>query len=1076
MKTEDNSYQKGMVITIICLFIMASVVPSIGMGKNNSNDKIDTTYKIRYKIEFSEDMFSFDRFMEYDVVKLRDGNFLNVVGKPMLPVENIRVALPMGMTVRQVQVVDIQSVEIKGSYSILPAQLPKKTDASKYNVSFVEPDAITYTSTQPYPSKLAQLLHQTDLAGQSIAVIQLHPLQYIPYEKKLLLYTDITLVIEGVGGYKCGDYLPRGISETKKEMYKQMITGDVVNPGDIELSFSDENDTGPQITGVNPGDYDYVIITQYDWIDDFQSLADWKTKKGVKTTIVDRDWIYSQPDYSGSDQDKIQDFIQDAHSTWGATFFLLGGDTNIIPHQTKHYYLSFGGDPAEHIYAPSDSYYGDYDQDFMCEVHVGRACVRTASAISTFISKILTYEQNPPLTNYAKKAGLFGFDLDAFTHGEIVKSSIDSNYIPSNWTVSTEYDSEGGSHESDVKNYINVGQHLINHIDHSGEYSMGVGSYWHNDYLGTSEVDAFYNGDRQSILYTTGCDPAAFDEPSCIAEHFVQDSDGGCIAFVGNSRYGVYVQGQYSSYSNLYDKEFFESIFEEGNYILGEAFSDHKNEGLVNNDYYKLIFDELNLLGDPELPIWTENPISINVTCPSTLPTGSSDFLVHVVESGGSELEGAYVCLWKDNEVYLRGYTDYNGNVTFTPAPSTVGIIYVTVTKHNYLPYAGLAQVSWHNPPFEPSSPYPGNHTMDVDVDADLSWTGGDPDGDPVTYDVYFGNVNPPPQIAWNQSATTYDPGTMDGWTHYYWKVVAWDNDFLTGSTSGPIWDFTTEDNIPPEISNVIAYPNHQVTGGYVNISCDVNDNDGIDIVKVNITDPNGGTVNVTMIGGYYYNTTYELNGSYCYFIWTNDTLGNENMSTSYRFEIGDYLHVNNPLQKWNFISLPFNQSIDKKDLIIINNGASYNWTEATDPANGPLIDSFIFGWNRGTGGQTYQAVNILEPGYGYWMYAYSDCELWTKNISVIPDNYITDLGEKWNTIGIPFDQPIDKTNLILNYNGTDYNWSEAIDPANGPLVDSFIFGWTGGPSGQTYQAVDVLEPGYSYWMYAYYSYTLLHP
>ena len=174
-------------------------------------------------------------------------------------------------------------------------------------------------------------------------------------------------------------------------------------------------------------------------------------------------------------------------------------------------------------------------------------------------------------------------------------------------------------------------------------------------------------------------------------------------------------------------------------------------------------------------------------------------------------------------------------------------------------------------------------------------------------------------------------------------------------------------------------------------------------------------------------------------------------------------------MQKWNFISLPFNQSIDKKDLIIICNGAGYNWSEAIDPANGPLVDSFIFGWNRGLSGQTYQAVNILEPGYGYWMYAYSDCELWTKNISVILDNYITDLGEKWNTIGIPFDQPIDKTNLTITYNANDYNWTEAIDPDNGPLFDPYIFGWNRGSSEQTYQAVDVLKPGYGYWMYAYY-------
>ena len=47
------------------------------------------------------------------------------------------------------------------------------------------------------------------------------------------------------------------------------------------------------------------------------------------------------------------------------------------------------------------------------------------------------------------------------------------------------------------------------------------------------------------------------------------------------------------------------------------------------------------------------------------------------------------------------------------------------------------------------------------------------------------------------------------------------------------------------------------------------------------------------------------------------------------------------------FISLSFNQSVDKNILVIKYDGINYSWSEAIDPANGLLIDSFIFGWNR---------------------------------------------------------------------------------------------------------------------------------
>ena len=102
-----------------------------------------------------------------------------------------------------------------------------------------------------------------------------------------------------------------------------------------------------------------------------------------------------------------------------------------------------------------------------------------------------------------------------------------------------------------------------------------------------------------------------------------------------------------------------------------------------------------------------------------------------------------------------------------------------------------------NNPPFTPSNPSPVNTTTNVNVNAVLSWTGGDPDGDPVTYDVYFGETSSPAKLASNQTATTYDPGTMNKNTLYYWKIVSWDDKDAT--TSGPLWQFTTKANNAPD-------------------------------------------------------------------------------------------------------------------------------------------------------------------------------------------------------------------------------------------------------------------------------------
>jgi len=100
-------------------------------------------------------------------------------------------------------------------------------------------------------------------------------------------------------------------------------------------------------------------------------------------------------------------------------------------------------------------------------------------------------------------------------------------------------------------------------------------------------------------------------------------------------------------------------------------------------------------------------------------------------------------------------------------------------------------------PPYEPNTPSPTHGATNVPLNAILSWVGGDPNpGDTVTYDVYFDTATPPTKKASNQSATTYTPSSLAQTTKYYWKIVAWDN--LGLSTVGPIWEFTTKTNTPP--------------------------------------------------------------------------------------------------------------------------------------------------------------------------------------------------------------------------------------------------------------------------------------
>ncbi len=104
-----------------------------------------------------------------------------------------------------------------------------------------------------------------------------------------------------------------------------------------------------------------------------------------------------------------------------------------------------------------------------------------------------------------------------------------------------------------------------------------------------------------------------------------------------------------------------------------------------------------------------------------------------------------------------------------------------------------------NNPPYVPSNPRPLNGTTGVAGGRWFTWSGGDPDGDNVTYDLYFGNSTPPPKVMSNMSnnGTGYDPpGEWLVNITYYWKVVAWDEH--GASTEGPIWRFRLAPNYPP--------------------------------------------------------------------------------------------------------------------------------------------------------------------------------------------------------------------------------------------------------------------------------------
>ena len=107
--------------------------------------------------------------------------------------------------------------------------------------------------------------------------------------------------------------------------------------------------------------------------------------------------------------------------------------------------------------------------------------------------------------------------------------------------------------------------------------------------------------------------------------------------------------------------------------------------------------------------------------------------------------------------------------------------------------------------PDAPSAPAPADGGTLDSLAIELSWTCSDPDGDPLTYDIYLDTSATPEILVATVDTTSYTPVGLHYNSMYYWQVIAADTSGL--ETAGPIWSFSVgADMIVPSCS--LTVPN----------------------------------------------------------------------------------------------------------------------------------------------------------------------------------------------------------------------------------------------------------------------------
>ncbi|MEO0079259.1 MAG: C25 family cysteine peptidase [candidate division WOR-3 bacterium] len=615
----------------------------------------------------------------YAVIQLANLNTTLELGKPMMPEAVFNVLIPPTATVTKIEVFPSQPEEIPGSFLVHPAQEPRPISA-KTEPPFVLPDPATYASNNAYPGKLVDWAKTGTKSGWRICPFALYPLSYVPATGRLTLYRRMTVVVT----YEENEVQPISITKGQQELFRPDVASLVINPEDVDRF-------APPRRITDSPDCDYAIITSSGLASQWTSLAEWRTKKGYYTRVFRTDSITSV--YPGRDnQEKIRNFIIDYFTNHGLKFVLLAGDNSIVPARRCRVIV---GSTTGNI--PSDIYYGDLQWswdgdrdnlfgepedtvDLFYDVYVGRASVDNATQCQTFINKVFLYEKNPT-TDYLKKLLLPYVELWTGYSGRIVNDSI-ANYTPAGWRDAY---IANPTTTTPMRDSINSGYHFCHGAAHGDDYGLydanGATIY------STSTAQGQTNSTRPVIFTSIACYPGNFETEDCLAEALMNNANGGAVAVIMNSRYGYGTPPSMGPSEKL-DVRFFDLLFNYDTVDIGAAHARSKEfyvYSALSQTVWRWCYYELNLFGDPNMPMWKDVPGTMTVANRDTTTTGAQSFQV-TVTSGGSPVSGALVCLYKPGEVHATGWTGSNGVANITINPLTPGTMFLTVTARQKRP------------------------------------------------------------------------------------------------------------------------------------------------------------------------------------------------------------------------------------------------------------------------------------------------------------------------------------------------------------------------------------------------------
>ncbi len=643
------------------------------------------------------------------------GIFLaNDAGAPNLAGTARYIAVPRGAQA-QVTILDART-EIYRAFNIAPAPvIPLDTDDSPL---CYEKNMKIYSRNAYYPETPVMLSEPRTIRGVDVVLLGVTPMQYNPVTKELIVYKDVHVRIDFIGG--TGRF---GEDRLRNRFWEPILQNQLLNYASLpEIDFYSAD-------RMNARDgYEYIIIVPDDPV--FEAWGDtikhWRSLQGISSEV------FTLTEIGGTDENRIKVFLRDAYNTWNPApvAFLLLSDYPSSGMRTYGITSKSLDHPYSGTYV-SDNWYADVEEtgnDTLPELHYARICAQDEADLSTIINKFLSYERAPytaanfydePLIACGWQTERWfqlcaevirGFFITAFGKNPARQYAIYAG-TPTpggSWSTATNtytvvhywynvgwledtlnpYDASWWSNGSStgITNDINSGAFLVQHRDHGYEEGWGEPPYSNDD------LDNLTNN-MYTFVWSSNCCTGEYDWYSeCFSEKFHR-IDYGALGVNAASQVSfsflndTYVWGCYDGMWPEFDPGY--PSFEMTGYdnlrpCMAQTYGKYYLEA-SNWPYYDdlkpVTYGLFHHFGDAFNILYSEVPQNLSVSHDPVIFAGVQSFTVSANDS-------SVIALTINGEII--GVAEGTGapvSISVSPSPMPGQTMKVTVTKANYYRY-----------------------------------------------------------------------------------------------------------------------------------------------------------------------------------------------------------------------------------------------------------------------------------------------------------------------------------------------------------------------------------------------------